>query len=216
MQKTPSPPRRTNEERTRETRTRLLEATVACLHEFGYAATTGKLAIERAGLSRGAALHHFPSRVDLILETALYIVSAQNDFRTGLRRQHLTAQEQLLTTLDIVWESWNRPHAFALLEIMIGSRSDPELAERFPQIKRRIEATQRDTFWALASAAGVTDRRMVDTMVVLSGSVVRGLAIERMLSDDKALIHDAFELFKASRKTILLAMMEQSALPTPT
>lgn len=215
MLKPTRPPRRTNEERSRETRTRLLEATVACLYEFGYAATTGKLAIERAGLSRGAALHHFPSRVDLILETALYIVHVQNEYRGALREPGLDPKAQLLATLDIVWASWSRPHAIALLEIMIGSRSDPELAERFPEIKRQIEKTQRDRFWEMAQEAGITNRRMVDTAVVLSVSVMRGLAVERMLSDDKFLIQDAFEMFKAARTNILLSMMDTMVLADP-
>jgi AcrR family transcriptional regulator len=203
------PPRRTNKERSLETRTRLLEATVMCLYEVGYAATTGKLAIERAGLSRGAALHHFPSRADLILETAVYIIASQNEFRSSLRDPAHTARERLMVTLEIVWESWNRPHAIALMEIMIGSRSDPELVERFPAIKRQIDEGQRERYWQLARDAGITDKHETDTLMTLAVGVMRGLAISRILSDDDGSIEEAFDMFKKVRGDKLMTLMPE-------
>jgi len=57
----------TQEERTRAMRARLLEATVELLVEKGYAGTSTTLVSERAGVSRGAQLHHFPSKQDLVV-----------------------------------------------------------------------------------------------------------------------------------------------------
>ena len=54
--------RRTQEERSAATRAKLLDATIDCLIELGYAGTTTTLIAERAGVSRGAQLHHFPSK----------------------------------------------------------------------------------------------------------------------------------------------------------
>ena len=54
------------QDRSRLTRHRLLEATVDCLAEFGWSATTVAVVAQRAGVSRGAAQHHFPTREDLI------------------------------------------------------------------------------------------------------------------------------------------------------
>ncbi len=50
------------EERSAETRRRLLDATVACLFERGYAGTTTTELARRAGVSRGAQMHHFPKK----------------------------------------------------------------------------------------------------------------------------------------------------------
>ena len=54
-------------ERTRAMRRRLLEATVECLVELGWAGTTTTVVSERAGVSRGAQLHHFPSKQELVV-----------------------------------------------------------------------------------------------------------------------------------------------------
>lgn len=50
--------RRTQQERSTETRERLLDATVQSLIDLGYAKTTTTVVCERAGLSRGAQVHH--------------------------------------------------------------------------------------------------------------------------------------------------------------
>src|SRR4029078_1512929 len=55
------------EERSRAMRQRLLDATVECLVERGFAGTSTTLVSERAGVSRGAQLHHFPTKNDLVL-----------------------------------------------------------------------------------------------------------------------------------------------------
>jgi AcrR family transcriptional regulator len=57
-----SKPRRTQEERSATTRARLLDATIDCLSELGYTNTTTTEIAKRAGLSRGAQLHHFPTK----------------------------------------------------------------------------------------------------------------------------------------------------------
>src|SRR5437762_1035398 len=62
-----SRPRRTQEERSATTRALLLDATLECLIDAGYAATTTTMIAERAGVSRGAQLHHFPTKSELVI-----------------------------------------------------------------------------------------------------------------------------------------------------
>src|SRR3954466_10209016 len=58
--------RRTQEERSASTRALLLDATIDCLIEVGYSATTTTVIAERAGVSRGAQLHHYPTKAELV------------------------------------------------------------------------------------------------------------------------------------------------------
>ena len=60
------PVRRTHAERSATTRTALLDATIECLAELGYSGTTTAEVVRRAGLSRGAQVHHFPTKALLI------------------------------------------------------------------------------------------------------------------------------------------------------
>ena len=62
----PPPARRTQQERRDSTRTRLLEATVECLVELGYARTTTLAVAQRAEVSQGALFKHFPTKAALL------------------------------------------------------------------------------------------------------------------------------------------------------
>src|SRR5438045_9398121 len=62
------PRRRTQAERTASTRAALLDATIDCLVEYGYAHLTTTRVVERAGVSRGAQVHHFPTKAELVSE----------------------------------------------------------------------------------------------------------------------------------------------------
>src|SRR3954466_937714 len=64
------------QDRSRATRQRLLEAAVACLADRGWAGSTVAVVAEHAGVSRGAAQHHFPPREDLFTG-AIEFVSEQ-------------------------------------------------------------------------------------------------------------------------------------------
>ena len=59
--------RRSREQRTSDSRLRILDAAVACLVESGYAGTTTLTIQARAGVSRGRLLHHFPSKETLLV-----------------------------------------------------------------------------------------------------------------------------------------------------
>src|SRR3954467_9807053 len=67
------------EERTRAMRARLLEATVELLVEKGYAGTSTTLVSERAGVSRGAQLHHFPTKQDLVVAAVQHLTEVRGD-----------------------------------------------------------------------------------------------------------------------------------------
>src|SRR5262245_21898426 len=62
-----------NAERSAATRGKLLEATIQCLAELGYHQTSTVIVTERAGVSRGSMLHHFPTKADLMMAAAQHI-----------------------------------------------------------------------------------------------------------------------------------------------
>src|SRR6201992_1666164 len=59
--------RRTQAEGSAAMRTRLLDATVDCLVSYGYAGTTTPRVAQLAGVTRGAQIHHFRSKQDLVV-----------------------------------------------------------------------------------------------------------------------------------------------------
>src|SRR5215475_8730258 len=90
------------EERSRAMRARLMEATIECLVERGFGGTSTTLISERAGVSRGAQLHHFPTKNDLVVAAVEHL--------TEVRGAELAAAAQKLPGCDVApgpcWPCW--------------------------------------------------------------------------------------------------------------
>lgn len=178
-------PRGAHAERSAQMRQRLIDAAVACLRRVGYAATTTQLVMEEAAVSRGAMLHHFPTKVDLMIAVGEAAALHQN----RVVRRRLSAipegMDRYLALTQATWEAMCEPPALALIEIMIASRSDPALGARFPAIAEALEAEQRQGVWDLVRELGVTDRDTIESMVRLHLAAMRGLAIEMMFTGER-------------------------------
>ena len=55
------------------TRDQIISAAIRCIVESSYSKTTMMKISEKAGLSRGATLHHFPSKMDIIRAVVQYL-----------------------------------------------------------------------------------------------------------------------------------------------
>lgn len=188
--------RRTQAERSAETQRKLIDAAIAVLHRVGYGATTTGLIAEEAGVSRGAMLHQYPTKVDLMLA----VVSEVYDRETEeYRRRGATAaspRERFFQFPELMWDVLTRPAAMAVLEIMMGSRSDPELAARLAPLERRIEATSQATVDQILKEGGFPDLPEMNAMRRLFVAAVRGLSIDLMLVKDRGELEEAIELLK--------------------
>src|SRR5439155_24817595 len=117
-------PRRTPAERRAETPGRRLDATLACLSELGYAGTTTTEIVRRAGVSRGAQVHHFPTKAELVVAAVEHLFARRHEeFRAAFAERERT----LDAALDLLWEMFQGPTFDAWLELVVAGRTDPEL-----------------------------------------------------------------------------------------
>lgn len=194
-------------ERTAQMRERLNEAAVACLCRVGYAATTVQLVTDEANVSRGAMLHHFPAKVDLMTSVAAYCAEKQNRYVNWRLGQIAPGVDRFLAITDATWEVMAKPHALAFLEIMMGSRSDPALGERFSAVIEDLESGQEEGVWRMAEAIGIADRQRVLDMVRLHRAAMRGLLLEAVLKGERAPAERAMALLDHYKKTLTGEMM---------
>src|SRR3954471_4979399 len=93
----------TQAERTTVTRTRLLDAALAVLAERGYAATTTVEVARRAGVSRGAQLHHFPTKAELLAAAVEHLHAKRRaEFREAMASVPDSA-DRLDAGIDLLW-----------------------------------------------------------------------------------------------------------------
>lgn len=197
----PQPNRRSNAERTATTRSSLITACIECLIRVGHAATTTTLVLKTAHVSRGAMLHHFPSRSQLLLATAEYIEERQNDYRQS-RLRPLSGTERLFATSEVTWELQSQPEAAALLEIVVATISDRALRKCFgPFLKRRAEL-RRESATQIAQNLGVDDESKVHDLVRLHVACLWGLSIELMFSHDREEVERARALYTRLERSL--------------
>ncbi|HEX2175624.1 MAG TPA: TetR/AcrR family transcriptional regulator [Nocardioidaceae bacterium] len=172
------------EERSRAMRQRLLEATIDCLVEFGWAGTSTTLVSQRAGVSRGAQLHHFPTKTDLVVAAVEHMGQRRSEAlfekAAGLPR----GARRTRAVLDLLAEHFTSPLFAAALELWVAARSDEQLHAAVAPLEQRIgRETHRQTVELLGvdeSTAGVRE------LVQATLDLVRGLGLADTLTDDSA------------------------------
>ena len=194
-------------------RHRLVNAAIQCLCRVGYAATTTQLVMDEAGVSRGAMLHHFPTKVDLVVAVGEYAAEAQNR-HVGRRLNEIpSGMERYLALTETTWEVMCQPPAIALVEIMSACRSDPVLGERFPPVIEKLEAAQRDGVWQMASELGINDRDSVERMIRLHRAAMRGLALEYVFSGHRGDAEASMELLEWYKRELTGTLLTRGRAP---
>jgi len=164
------------------TRRRILDAAVASLIKQGTAATTTVAVQQRAGVSRGALLHHFPTHAELLAATIDELV------RRNETAVH-NALAGLLKNLDpvdratrVLADAFSQPAYLTELELWAVARTDPQLRAALRAAERRarrdFDRVVNDLF------APLRDRPGCATVVMLSSEFVRGFALASVLRSD--------------------------------
>ena len=168
-------------ERTRAMRLRLMEATVDSLVELGWAGTTTTVVSRRAGVSRGAQLHHFPSKQALVVAAVEHLT----DLRRDDMRRHaasLPADNRTRGVLEILAAQFVSPVFFAALELWVAARTDTELRESVAPLERRVG---RETHAYAVELLGIDESKGDNRQLVQATlDLVRGLGLAASLSDD--------------------------------
>lgn len=128
---TRTPQRRTQQERSAAMQKRLLDATIEALVEKGYGGTTTLEVQKRAGVSRGALLHHYGSRADLMVAAVDHLLHVRTAEVTALvaSTPTLGPGARIDWAVRTLWSTFDGPLFKAALELWVAARNDPELLE---------------------------------------------------------------------------------------
>ncbi len=179
--------RRTQEQRSTEMRARLLDATIECLVEYGYAGTTTPRVAERAGVTRGAQVHHFGSKADLVVAAINHLAERRIEAMLPRVREARAADDPIGTVLDLLWQVHQGPLSIAVMELWTAGRTDPQLAAE----ARRVEPMVTEALFA-AIAQIVPDelqRRAAREFVYTAMDALRGILISNFIAEDPTRAH---------------------------
>ncbi|MBC3193343.1 helix-turn-helix transcriptional regulator [Pseudonocardia sp. C8] len=172
--------REPKQDRSRATRAQLLAATVDCLASRGWAATTVSAAAERAGVSRGAAQHHFPTREDLIVAALEHMFDARIAELRAVPDPPTGTEDVVVRILDL----FAGPLFKAALQVWTAAAADEALRARIVPLEAKFG---RHAHRLLVELLGVDDGDPVaHRLVQATLDLARGLGLADVLTDDSA------------------------------
>ncbi|GAB2992859.1 TetR/AcrR family transcriptional regulator [Streptomyces pseudoechinosporeus] len=167
------------QDRSRATRKRLLEAAVACLAEHGWAGSTVSVVAECAGVSRGAAQHHFPTREDLFTAAVEYVAEQRS---TALRALFPDGPADRRAVVCALVDLYTGPLFRAALHLWVAASNEDQLRPRVTELEARVG---RETHHIAVDLLGADESRPgVRETVQGFLDMARGLGLANLLTDD--------------------------------
>lgn len=196
---------RTQQQRRDETRRALLDATIESLIEVGFARTTTLEVQRRAGVSRGALLHHFPSKAGLLTAAIGYLA----EMRAGELKQlaALLPEERAQkartdAVIDLLWQCFSGAFFQVAMELRTAARTDAELRPALVLAERAL----RDGVVAQARklfGKRIAEHQGFERALDLTLQLMIGAAMTAVLHGDERGFDDLIDDWKQLFPTVL-------------
>jgi AcrR family transcriptional regulator len=174
--------RRTQEQRRSETQARLLDATAEALADLGWAGLSTTEVSRRAGVSRGAQQHHYPTKMELVAAALEHLLDRMRQEYQQAYAALPAGERNVTSALDLFWETIREPPALALLELALAGRTDPELRGLSANLSERVIASIKAVFLELFPES--LPEELVDTTLRGLFALYVGLSLQNSLDDD--------------------------------
>ncbi|HEY8041696.1 MAG TPA: TetR/AcrR family transcriptional regulator [Polyangiaceae bacterium] len=207
--------RRTQRERSAAMRSRLLEATIDCLYEVGYSRTTTIEVAARAGVSRGAQLHHFPTKKRLVTVAVRHLLNKRlEEFRDAFATLP-QGVDKYSAVIDILWEKTSNRAFYAWLELVVAARTDPSLRKTVVEIADQFSEQVQQTFREFFSS-NRQHTSPIDIAPVFTFAVMQGLALDHIVWPDGDRRHSmVLQALKALASMSIRALESPRSSPPP-
>lgn len=169
-------PRRTQKQRSEETRGRLIEATIALLAERGYSRLTTADIAKRAGVSNGARVHHFPTKEQLVVAANHKLYDDAVALGTLRSKHAASSPDPIRDCFDDLLSLYFGRFFLGSLDAVIAARTDRRLARKLYPIIEAYHVQMRQAWVAAFADAGHTPQNAGAIYAVVLGTV-RGMAL---------------------------------------
>jgi AcrR family transcriptional regulator len=176
--------KRTQEEKSREMKTRLIEATLTCLQERGYHGTSISQILNRAGVSRGAWRHHYNNKKELVAAAAEYFLQGPIATAREMAPTFKKSDNLLIEVVDYIWKNFYQgSYRDIWLEFNVACRTDDELRMRLNPVFKHffdsLDEIWREHFYTVDDSSGT-----IETLMNLTLYSMRGMAIQSIVIDE--------------------------------
>jgi AcrR family transcriptional regulator len=177
--------RRTQAERTASTRAALLDAAIECLADLGYAGTTTTEVARRAGVSRGAQLHHFPSKADLLVAATDHVLERRLAEFAKAFADAPPGVDQIDWAVDVLWSMYSGGTFVSALELLVAARADETLRPAVVEQQQRFFEGAARQFAELFADSLAPDAETGRLNLAFAFALLDGVALQELLSGPK-------------------------------
>lgn len=203
--------RRSNVDRSAATRSRILDATIRALYELGYGAVTNHIVAELAGVSRGAMMHHFPTRPDLLVATIEYAYGKLSGYRIQKLDKLKPGLPRFRALIDLAFDTAAKPEGFTVNEIRVGSRSDPDIAEAVTPVMTRIADDYARFIGRQVRSAGMTPDDELRGLTAVATMAARSLSINKFTHPNQQMSDNVVLVLLNARERIIARQLGEDA-----
>lgn len=197
--------RRSQRERSEETRARLLVATVDLMFDKGLAHTATNDVAEAAGVSRGALTHHFESREQLVasaIEHMLHgVIEQLKSFTDAFAAREGSSDE----IIDYLWSMMSNRLFYVTLEFLPEARHNDLFRGRLLPVVSEWHGAL-DRIWTGLAARYQADPEKVRALMNGTLCLMRGMIAQTIVRDDPSYYRNLLEFWKTSVRTQLAGL----------
>lgn len=173
------------------TRNQIINAAIRCIVESSYSNTTTMKIAEKAGLSRGAMLHHFPSKIDIIRAVVEYLHEKRlQAFRRSISELPGSGN-RVRQAVHSYWAHVNHPLYIAIFELSVAARTDAELRKILVPAQRAFDdewyRTARELFPEWQSDPDAFDLALNLTQQLMEGMSISHFTHAREIDEERLL-----------------------------
>jgi AcrR family transcriptional regulator len=207
-------PRRSQAERSETTRKKLIEAALALLRERGYGGLRSNEVSDRAGVSRGAQLHHFPTKYELILATLRYLNEQMlvESRRRAVAARHST--DPIVDAIDDAKDFFFSDYFFVSLAIAMGDARDEDLMRHTVPMSRDARFAVEKMWLETLVRRGIP-RRLASDILQWTLSIVRGLAVRTLIDNAPRKFEELLRRWRSMVSLIIEHELRQAAMQGP-
>lgn len=194
-------------------RMRLLEATVNCLVTYGYANTTTHRVAELAGVTRGAQMHHFRTKEDLVIAAIEHLAQQRAQVAVAEVSRIRESPDPAAAVLDFLWEAHQGPFFIATLELWTAARTDPALAQQIQRVEPVVNGALLAAIEQLLPDR--TARRELRDVAYTAMDALRGILVAGFVDGDASRRRKRWERASAQLRQGLLHALSDDRPPSP-
>lgn len=180
---------------------RLLDATIDCLVRYGYAGTTTTRVTELAGVTRGAQVHHFPTRADLVAAAVRHLALKRTELGFEKIDAVRAADDPLEAALDLLWEVHQGPINDATIEMWVAARTDPDLKDQLTKVEPIARASLIE--FAEAAFGEHANHPRFRHVMYTAMDAIRGILLVGLSDEDNSQLDRRWRRAKADIRALI-------------